>query len=394
MKCDPPIPLARPDIGQREKQLITQVLDSGQLSRGHYLARFEEAAAHTLNTAYAVACSSGTAGLILALKSLGVAAGDKVITVSYTVPATVNAVVAVGARPILIDIDPATRGMSLSALEIALHHHCQVAAVIVVHAFGQAPDMHRIQRLCDDAGIPLIEDACEAFGNYYDGKALGTWGVCGVFGFYPNKQMTTGEGGLLVTNDPAVANQARQLLNNGRVMDGDWLDQKQFGWNFRLDEMSAALGLGQVARVQEMLDKRRTITRYYDAAMSRHVPDWQRPAFSVREAGNAWFAYVVHWPLAYFPGGAAPSPDSFDSASRYSQRILEEMQSRGIQCGRYFAPVHKQPAFVREYGDISLPVTEHLAVTGLALPFYNQLTSQHIECVVSALRQVMEHLCD
>ncbi len=383
------IPLARPDISELEKTLVAEVLASGQLSRGEFLQRFESAAATALEMPCAVATSSGTGGLILALQALGIKAGDEVITASYTVPATVNAIVALGARPVLVDIEERTRGLSPVAVEKALTE--RTAAVIAVHAFGQAAPVRELSALCQAAGVPLIEDACEAFGNRLDAETLGAFGACGVFGFYPNKQLTTGEGGLLVTHDAELAATARRLLNNGRSMDGSWLDQHDFGWNFRLDEMSAALGLAQLQRLDSLLAHRRRVADWYDALMADHLPHWRRPTFASDEAGNAWFAYVVHWPIDNIQ---QQTPDVFTFANARTEALRQQLAEAGIQCGRYFAPLHKQPAYRHRYGNQHLPVTEKLAVNGLALPFYPQLTRQDVECVVLTLRQAEQALCN
>jgi len=383
------IPLARPDITCLERELVQQALVSGQLSRGGFLRRFESAAAKVLEIPHAVATASGTAGLILALQALGVRAGDEVITASYTVPATINAIVAVGARPVLVDIDERTRGLSPAAVRNAINE--RTAAVIVVHAFGQAAQLSALSKVCEEAAVPLIEDACEAFGNRLHGQALGSFGACGVFGFYPNKQLTTGEGGVLVTRHAQVAESARRLLNNGRDMDGSWLDQQDFGWNFRLDEMSAALGLAQLQRLDSLLARRRQVADWYDTAMQTHLRHWRRGAFSGEESGNAWFAYVVHRPVR---DNRLSAPDWFSRADARTQAFCQKLAAAGIQSGRYFAPLHKQPAFQARWGEVCLPVTEKLAVTGLALPFYTQLTPQEVESVVLTLRQAEECLCD
>ncbi len=386
------IPLARPDIGPLEQAAVQQVLASGQLSRGPFVARFEQAMATLVGTSHAVALSSGTAGLIVALQALGVSAGAEVITVSYTVPATLNAIVAIGATPVLVDVEARTRGMDPEALAAAITPKTQ--AVIAVHAFGQAADLVAIKAICEQAAVPLLEDACEAPGNHLGGRSLGQWGQAGVFGFYPNKQVTTGEGGMLVTDDPKLAAKARMLRNNGRDMGNEsgldttdgWLDQAIFGWNFRLDEMSAALGVVQLQRLPELLATRHQIAQWYEELLGEHLPQLCRPAFSSEEAGNAWFSYVVHVPE---DRQTTAGSGFFGRQSQRMQRLVDSLQTRGIQCGRYFAPLHRQPAFEQRYGARHLPVTDELAATGLALPFYAGLTRQQVEYVVLSLRQAL-----
>ncbi len=381
-----PIPLARPDIGQSELDAIQNVLESGQLSRGSALAAFEKAATEQIGAIEAVAVSSGTGGLILALQALGVKAGDEVITVAYTVPATLNAIVALGAVPVLVDIQEHNRGLDPRALAAAITR--RTAAVIPVHAFGQAASMEAIMRICQDTGVPVLEDACEAFGNHFNGQALGSLGAAGVFGFYPNKQLTTGEGGLIVTRDHDLAIKIRRLRNNGRTMNGQWLDQAYFGWNFRLDEMSAALGMAQLRQLPQRLAARRQVANWYDETFDAYLPDIRRPLFTRQEAGNTWFAYVVHIPEHRL--GLSP-PGRFADMDHAMQCVVEKMRAAGIQCGRYFAPLHRQPAFLKQYEPRSLPVTDRLAVSGLALPFYPQLTKAQVKYVVSTLSRLLCH---
>ena len=369
------IPLARPDISEVEKKLVAAVLESDTLSRGPMLQRFESMFSELAQSRYAIGISSGTAGLMMTLTALGVKAGDEVITVSFTVPATVNAIVAVGAIPVMVDIDESTRGMSAQALEQAITTN--TTAVIAVHAFGQAVEIDTISSICDQRAIPLIEDACEAIGNEYKGQALGTWATIGVFGFYANKQITTGEGGMVVTNDEALAEHLMALRNHGRKMDGRWLDQDEFGWSCRLGELAAALGVGQLSRFAEIKQARREIASIYKEHL-QSLPEIRLPQFSQWEVNSSWFVYVINL---------------CNAGAEVRDAVWLAMCDEGIQCGRYFAPVHKQPFYQGGYhqnyqhnlSNYRLPVTEKLANSCLALPFFNQLTEDQIKIIVAKL---------
>ncbi len=368
------IPLARPDISQLEKQLVLDVLNSNQLSRGPMLHNFEKEFAALTKAKHAIGVSSGTSGLIMALQVLDVKPGDEVITVAYTVPATMNAILAVGAIPIFVDVECNTRGMSPDALRSAITHRTR--AVIVVHAFGQSADIQTIANICNTKQIALIEDACEAPGNTYQGHALGTWGDIGVFGFYANKQITTGEGGMLLTNHSLLAEKLDKLRNNGRRMDGRWLDQDAFGINSRLNEMSAALGWGQLQRLQEIREKRHAVTRCYEKYLSS-PQQFTLPKFREDESHSMWFAYVIHLN---------------DSLAEERDFLWQSLMNDGISCGRYFSPCHWQPYYQSHFASVTLPNTESLALSGLALPFYNDLSENEIQYIAARLGFYIDQL--
>ncbi|WP_196137761.1 DegT/DnrJ/EryC1/StrS aminotransferase family protein [Aliikangiella sp. G2MR2-5] len=370
------IPLAQPDISELEKELVLEVLDSGQLSRGPMLRKFEAQFATLTKTKYALGVSSGTSGLIMSLQAMEIGSGDEVITVSYTVPATVNAIISVGATPILIDIDLDTRGMSPTCLKRAITP--QTKAVIVVHSFGQAADIDSIIAICESYGIPVIEDACEATGNCFKGKALGSWGVIGVFGFYANKQVTTGEGGMIVTNNSAIADKIIKLRNNGRKMDGRWLDQDSVGTNSRLNELSAAIGFAQLRRLESIRKKRQKVNENYAKFFNAFKPI-TLPCFSQHEYKSMWFAYVIHID---------------NSFAHHRDELCQSLGEDGIACGRYFSPIHLQPFYQKQFSPISLPNTEILARNGLALPFFNNISEKDIQTVVDKVKFNLCRLSD
>ena len=357
-------PLAKPDISNEDIEAVTTVLKSPYLSRGPVVAEFEKQFAKEVQVNYACAINSGTAGLIIAMQALGVKAGDEVITVSFTVPATVNSIVALGAIPIMVDIDLITLGMCPNALKQAISH--KTKAIIVVHAFGKATQIDKLLSIARENSIKVIEDACEAIGNSYQGKPLGSLADIGVFAFYPNKQITTGEGGMLVSNDEALHHQFELLRNHGRSMNGDLYDQISFGWNFRMSDINAALGLSQLKRLKQIVTRRQEIASYYHKILIQ-TNDIMCPEWSDDECNSAWFVYVVRL------------------LSNDRDKLLLTLRDLGINCGRYFAPVHLQPYYRKKHPKLKLDNTELVASQCLALPFYLQLTKQDIVYICDKL---------
>jgi len=350
-------PLAKPDINSDDINAVTQVLKSQYLSRGPVVDEFEKEFCKITQSKFASAVSSGTAGLIMALNALDVKQGDEVITVSFTVPATVNSIVAVGAKPILVDIDEETLGMCPKALSAAITN--KTKAIIIVHAFGKSAKIHKLLDIAKKYRIKVIEDACEAIGNCYDDKPLGTYADIGVFAFYPNKQITSGEGGMLVTNNESLYRSFELLKNHGRSMNGDLYDQMSFGWNFRLSDINAALGLSQLRRLKVIMEKRQKIACIYDQKFDG-MKAIKGPKFSSSEKNSAWFVYVVRL------------------FNKNRNDVMKQLEAKGIQCGRYFAPVHLQPYYLNKLKDLSLVKTEKLAEQCLALPFYTQLKTDDV----------------
>lgn len=352
------IPLARPDLTAAERAAVAAVLDGAVLSRGPALAAFEREFALRLGAAHAVGLSSGTAALHLALAALRLEPGAEVVTVPFTVPATVNAILAAGARPVLADIESRTRALDPARLEAAIGP--LTGAVIAVHAFGQPAAIEAIADVCDAHGIALIEDACEALGSTVGERALGTFGRIGCFGFYPNKQITTGEGGMAVTADQELAGRIRLLANHGRRMNGLWLDQIAVGFNYRMSELAAALGRAQLGRLEQILAARHRLDQRYREALAG-IPGLALPA---GDPGTAWFAFVIG-----LPAELAPRRDE----------LAAHLDSHQIQTGRYFAPLHLQPGLAHlGYGPGDFPVAEAEAARSLALPFYNALTDADV----------------
>ena len=353
-------PLAKPEITQQDIDAINKVLTSSSLSRGPVVQAFEQKICQFIGVDFACAVSSGTAGLIMALQALGVKPGDEVITVSFTVSATVNSIVAIGATPVMIDIEAETYGLDANELQTAINQ--KTKAIIVVHAFGKAAQIKRIMAIANEHNIKVIEDACEAIGNKYKDQYLGSIADIGVFAFYPNKQITTGEGGMLVTNNQSYHHQFKLLANHGRSMNGDYYDQISFGWNFRMSDINAALGLSQLNRLDKIIKRRQKIAEYYHQHLSEYA-HIITPKLSKHEQSSAWFVYVIR----------------LIKGNR--DKVLTQLKDKGIACGRYFAPVHLQPFYLLSYKKMELKNTEHVAKECLALPFYHQLQEQDIEYI-------------
>jgi perosamine synthetase len=365
-----PIPLSAPDIGQAEIDAVTAVLRRSQLSLGPELETFEREFAAYHGAPDAVAVSSGTAGLHLALLVEDVGPGDEVIVPSFTFVAVANAVIQVGATPVFVDVDPITLNLDPIKVEAAITPRTR--AILVVHTFGVPAHMMQLAAIARRFGVSLIEDACEAIGATFEGKPVGTFGDAAVFGFYPNKQITTGEGGAVLVRSADRAAWLRSLRNQGRAPGGDWLDHRDFGYNYRLPETSCALGRVQLRRLPEILSMREAAARRYDQ-MLRGIADVDPPPLELTGVCISWFVYVVRL-----------------GAGVDRERVKAVLADEGIATGRYFPPIHLQPAWQTRLGKaalgaIHLPVTESIARRTLALPFFNRITIGQQDRVVRVL---------
>lgn len=363
------IPLSAPDVGEEEIAAVTAVLRTPHLCLGPELAAFESELAAYCGVEHAIAVSSGTAGLHLALLTLGIGVGAEVIVPSFAFVAVASAVHQVGARPAFAEIDPVTLNLDPAAVEKAITPRTR--AIVAVHTFGVPAEMARLRELAQRHKLALIEDACEAIGGRFEGRRVGSLGDLAVLGFYPNKQMTTGEGGAVLAGDAAHAARLRRLSNQGRDGDLNWLDQAEPGYNYRLSELACALGRVQLQRIEEMLALRRQAAERYDMLFDG-IAGLECPPLTLPHREISWFVYVVR--LA-------------EGVDR--DQVCEQLSARGIATGRYFAPIHSQPAWRgREAGE-SLTITESIARRTLALPFFNRITPIQQEEVAAALREVI-----
>jgi perosamine synthetase len=367
------IPLSAPDITEADIEAVVSVLRTTRLSIGPRMAEFEESVAEVAGVPYGVAVSSGTAGLHLCLCALGIGEGDEVILPSFTFIAAGNAVLYQRAKPVFADIDPISLDLDSGRLEEKITPRTR--AIIVVHTFGHPADLDPIMEIARKHGLAVIEDACEAIGAQYRGRSAGGIGDFGVFGFYPNKPITTGEGGMVVTRDARLAETMRALRNQGRMADDGWLDHSLLGYNYRLSEMNCALGVAQMKRLDSILEAREAVATRY-ANELRTISEVIVPPLKIEHGRVCWFVFVVR--LAA----------QFTRADRDS--ICEQLTARGIGCGRYFAPLHLQPLFA-EYAHRhdDLAVTEQVADRALALPFFNSLTAEQIGEVCATLREAI-----
>jgi perosamine synthetase len=371
------IPLSSPDITQSEIDAVTAVLRRPHLSLGPELASFEAELAAYHGVPHAVAVSSGTAALHLALLTLGVGEGDEVIVPSFAFVGVANAVFQVRATPVFAEIDPTTLNLDPASVERAITGRTR--AILIVHTFGVPADMAALQSIARRHDLVLIEDACEAIGaEFGDGpqpRRAGSFGDLSVFGFYPNKQLTTGEGGAVLARDPAHAARLRSLRNQGRDQSpaGDWLDAREIGYNYRLSEIACALGRVQLSRLDEMLVLRSAAAERYQDLLGG-VPNLELPPLSLPRRTISWFVYVVRLP---------------ERSDR--DRIQSSLAKKGIATGRYFGPIHLQPAWRRHPSarTASLPITEFIARRTLALPFFNRISSSQQEQVALALREAI-----
>ncbi len=366
------IPLAAPDVGEEEIAAVTAVLRTPWLSRGPRLAEFERAFAARVGVPDAVAVSSGTAGLHLCVRAAGITAGDEVITSPFSFVASTNVLLYERAVPVFVDVEPDGLGLDPARIEAALTPRTR--ALLVVHVFGRPARMTEILELARRHGLAVIEDACEAIGAELCGRSVGTFGDCGVFGFYPNKQMTTGEGGMIVTGDGGLARLCRSLRNQGR--DDEELEPARLGYNYRLSELACALGLAQLQRLETLLARREAVAWSYQRRLAGY-PGLVLPEITPRGAKVGWFAYVVR---------LAPPLDQEDR-----DRIAAEMRGRGIATGRYFPPLHLQPHIAETLGHRAgdFPVAEAAAARTLALPFFGQISDAQIDEVCGTLLELV-----
>jgi perosamine synthetase len=337
------------------------------------MEEFEELVCRYVGQNFGIAVSSGTAGLHLCIRALGIGADDEVIVPSFTFVAAANAVRYEGATPVFVDIEPRHLNLDPSLIEAAITPRTR--AIIAVHTFGCPANMQAILDIAHRHGLRVIEDACEAIGATYQGRHVGCFADAAVFAFYPNKQITTGEGGLVVTGDPRLAREIRAMRNHGRYESDDWHQRSILGYNYRLSEIQCALGCAQMRRLPEILAQRERVARRYGALLG-DVAALVLPPTDVADMQLSWFVYVARLADAF-------SRDQRDAIARM-------LPQRGIGCGRYFAPIHTQPAYADLPLRRALPVTESVSRRTLALPFFNRLDDERVARVTQVLRESIE----
>lgn len=365
------IPLARPEIRQEDIDAVVEVLKSGSLSCGPWVERFESDLARAVGTPYAVAVANGTCALHLVVRALGLNPGDEVVTTPYSFVASSNAALFEGATPVFADIDPKTYALCPDAVESKIT--AKTKAILAVDVFGRLAPWERLAQIAKRRGLFLIEDSCEALGT----PRAGSFGEAGVFGFYPNKQLTSGEGGAITTHDANLAALAKSMRNQGRSMDHRFLVHDRLGFNFRLPDISCALLSSQLRRLPEIVRSRAKVAAWYNERL-RDLP-LRLPMMDAPE-GTSWFVYIVELPEKI--------------PERAKDGVIEALRTRGIGAGAYFPPIHLQPFYRNTFGykEGMFPVAEYVGLRTIALPFSTLMTEAQVDRVGSELRAILESM--
>jgi len=364
------IGLSSPWLDEREEELVIEVLRSGRLSLGPWIDRFEEEFAAVVGAPYAAAVSSGTSGLHLLAAIAGLGEGDEVITSPYSFVASANCFIYEGATPVFADVDERTMNLDPAAVEAAITPRTK--AIVAVDIFGYPAEYDELLPLCEKHGIAMIEDSCEALGAQYKGKPLGSHGHPAVWAFYPNKQMTTGEGGAVTTGNEADHELLVSLRNQGRLETSSWLQHGRLGYNYRLDDLSAALGIGQLEKLDRILESRRAVAGVYDELLAG--VDVETPLADDADHVRSWFVYVVKLPASVDRDG-----------------VMSRLADQGIATAPYLPSIHLQ-SYMRErfgFSEGLCPVSEDASARTMAIPFHARLEREDQERVADALRSAL-----
>jgi len=371
------IPLSQPDITELERRAVLSVLKTPYLSLGPKLKEFEEKTAKEAGVKYSVAVNSGTSALHLIVRALGLKKGDEVITTPFSFIASSNCILFEGAKPVFVDIEPQT--FSINPDEIEKKINQRTKAILAVDVFGHPAKWDEILKVAQKNKLKVIADSAESLGSEYKGRKCGGFGTASIFSFYPNKQVTTGEGGVVLTNDKKIADLFQSMTNQGRrIRGGKWLEHIRLGYNYRLDEMSCALGIVQLERLKGTIKKRERVAQMYGKKL-KGVPEVKIP-YVAPDVKMSWFVYVIQL-----------SPE-FSFKKR--DKIIEELEKRGIQSRAYFQSIHLQPFYKKLFsfkrGDF--PVCEKVSERVISLPFYNNLKEKQIDFVVNSLKEIIAKL--
>ena len=374
--------LSRPDITQAEIDAISEVMHSPILALGPRGALFEQAIAGYVGAKHAIAVNSGTSGLHLLVRAFGIGEGDEVITTPFSFIASSNCIVYERARPVFVDIEHGTANIDPDLIEDAITPHTK--ALLPVDAFGQPARLDAIRAIAARHGLKVIEDSCESLGSEYKGTRTGNGAFCdgAVFAFYPNKQITTGEGGMVVTDDDRTAFLAKSMCNQGRGEGGVWLSHERLGYNYRMDELSAALGAVQMSRIDEIIAKRQRVADMYVERLSG-IPGVQLPQVGPDVTRMSWFVYVIR---------VGAYEQSHDRQSAVRDHVMQRFQEANIGCRPYFTPIHLQPYYRDAFGfkEGDFPVTELAGRTSIAIPFHNHLTCEEVDYVAGTLERALD----
>ncbi len=372
------VPLSSPDIIEKDIDAVVAVLKTRFLSIGPKIEEFEKKICDYVDVKNAVAVNSGTSALHLIIKGLGIQEGDKVLTTPFSFIASSNCILFEKAEPLFVDIDEQTLNLDPVKIEERLkslkaEELKKVKALLAVDVFGQPADWDRVEEIARKYNLLLIEDSAESLGSEYKGRKCGTFGEAGVFAFYPNKQITTAEGGVLVTDNEELAVAARSMRSQGRGISGEWLDHDRLGYNFRMDELAAALGCSQLERIDEILEKRAKVAERYNKRLGE-IKEVQIPYISQNTNKMSWFVYVIR---------LAKGIDR--------DKVMKYLNQEGVQCKPYFTPIHLQPFYVDMFGYQrgDFPITEDISSRTIALPFFNNLTEEQMDYVVEKLAEAI-----
>ena len=384
--------MSSPDLADADRQAVLEVLNTPSLSMGPRILEFEQAFCDFSGRKHAMGVSSGTTGLHLCVRAAGIEPGDYVITTPFSFVASANVILFENAVPVFVDVDARTGNIDPGLVAEAARDlviggekaqdwlprkgsepNRSLKAILPVDVFGQPADLDPIRKVAQEYGLKVIEDSCEALGAEYKGRKVGTLGDYGVYAFYPNKQITTGEGGVIVTDDDQAADFMRALRNQGRAVGDTWLQHTYLGYNYRLDEMSAALGTAQMARLDELLNKREQVAAWYTERLAE-MPEVETPSVEPFTTRMSWFVYVALFDKSVDRDGLANA-----------------LEARGVPVRPYFAPIHLQPYMIKRFGyrPGDFPVTEDLGSRGLALPFSGVMSEAQVEHVCQTLRAVL-----
>ncbi|MEO0964505.1 MAG: DegT/DnrJ/EryC1/StrS family aminotransferase [Planctomycetota bacterium] len=381
------IPLSQPDITDREVEAVTAVLRSNRLSIGPRRDLFEQMVADRAGRMHGIAVSSGTAGLHCLMLALGIGPGDEVITTPFSFVASSNCILMAGAKPVFVDICPSSLNLDPKRVEAAITP--KTKAILAVEVFGNPRHMAALEQIAQQHEIPMIEDCCEGLGGSCDGRPIGGFGRAGVFGFYPNKQITTGEGGVIVTDDERIADACKALRNQGRpeksvsastdaTATGSWLHHEMLGYNYRLSEIASALGIAQMDRLDEMLAQRRRVANEYTKRLM-DWPDVSLPSIPPgQEEAMSWFVFVVKLNNTY--------------SHIERDRIIAGLRRHDVGASNYFPCIHLQPFYRREFGfkPGDFPIAESISQRTIALPLFNRLDDTQIELVTHTLKVMLQ----
>jgi len=368
--------LSRPDITDMEIDAVRSVLMSNDLSSGPRVAEFEKEFAQYIGRKHAIAVNSGTSALFLCVKSLGIGPGDEVITTPFTFIASTNCILMAGATPVFVDIDSESLNIDPAGIEEKINDNTK--AILHVAIFGNPVGLDKVRDIAGDHKLSVIEDSCEALGSSLRGRKAGNFGTLSTFAFYPNKQITTGEGGMIVTDDDKLADICRSLRNQGQENTNGELVYERVGFNFRLSDINSVIGLVQLVRLPENIKKRQKVAQWYKDILKDET---RLKTISVSKGCDlSWFLFVVQLSEKYSQGDR--------------DKVMDLMLDAGIQIGDYFAPVHLQPHIARDFGyrEGDFPITEKVSKSTLALPFHGNLTKEKVEVVCENLKRFLDKI--